>query len=53
MSEERQTVKYDQIIFLSFTNICDVIVMLTGQYVLVKQTYQFKSLIITKNLEFW
>lgn len=27
--------------------------MLTGEYVLVKETYQFKSWIITKNLEFW
>lgn len=53
VSEEKQTAKYDQIISLSFTDICDVIIMLTGRHVLVEQTYQFKSLIITKNLEFW
>lgn len=37
LSEERQTAKYDQIIFLSFTNICDDLVMPTGGYVLVKK----------------
>lgn len=53
MSEERQIANYDQTISLSFTNICDVIVILTGGHVLVNQTYQFKSLIIAKNLELW
>lgn len=52
MSEERQIANYDQTIFLSFTNICDVVI-LTGGHVLVNQTYQFKSLIIAKNLELW
>lgn len=50
MSEERQTAKYAQKISLSFTDICDVIVILTGAHVFVNQTYQFKSLIIAKKL---